>query len=79
MSDYIVLIVVSVGISACIFGIIAGFIKGDVDADVIFIKSHLKALWSALSTHGDEIDILRARVYDLENKLKEMEKLDDGK
>ena len=77
------LVVVSVGISACIFGVIAGFIKGDVDADVIFIKSHLKSLFSTLRTDGDELDILRARVYDLETKVneitKEMEKLDDGK
>lgn len=28
---------------------------------------------------ADEIDILRARVYDLENKLKELETTDDGK
>ena len=32
-----------------------------------------------IKVFADELDILRARVYDLENKLKEMEKLDDGK
>lgn len=36
-----------------------------------------------LRTHDEELNILRARVYDLENKVneitKEMEKLDDGK
>lgn len=32
-----------------------------------------------LRTHDEELNILRARVYDLENKLTEMEKIDDGK
>lgn len=32
-----------------------------------------------IKAFADELDILRARVYDLENKLKEMETTDDGK
>ena len=83
MSDFIVLVVTSIGISVCFSALIIGIIKGDIDADVIFIKSHIKSVWSSLRTHDDELDILRARVYDLEQKLKEitkeMEKVDDGK
>lgn len=40
-------------------------------------------IYSLIRNHTEEIDILRARVYDLEQKLmeitKEMEKVDDGK
>lgn len=32
-----------------------------------------------IRTFADEMDILRARICDLENKLKEMEKFNDGK
>lgn len=84
MSDYIVLVVTSVAISVCLSGAIIGITMGDQHTDLLFVlKSHLKSIWSALGTQGDEIDILRARVTDLENKVneitKEMEKLDDGK
>ena len=83
MSDYIVLVVTSIGISVCLSGVIIGIIKGDIEADMEFIKSNVKSPWSSMRNLGDEIDILRARVTDLENKVneitKEMEKLDDGK
>ena len=77
MSDFIVLVVTSIGISVCFSGVVIGIIKGDIDADVIFIKSHIKTIWSALGAHDDEIDILRARMTDLENKIKEMESKND--
>lgn len=86
MSDYIVLVVVSVGISACIFGAIEGILKGDNDATIAYLMTNIKSLWERIRALGDEIDILRARIIDLETrmtvletKLKEMEKLDDGK
>lgn len=79
MSDYIVLVVTSIGISVCLSGVIIGIIKGDIEADMEFIKSNVKSLWNLSRRYGDEIDILRARVTDLENKLKEMETTDDGK
>ena len=79
MSDYIVLVVTSIGISVCLSGVIFGIIKGDIEADMEFIKSNVKSLWNLLRRYGDENDILRARVTDLENKLKEMETTDNGK
>lgn len=79
MSDYIVLVITSIGISVCLSGVIFGIIKGDIEADMEFIKSNVKSLWNLLRRYGDEIDILRARVTDLENKLKEMETTDNGK
>ena len=86
MSDYIVLVVTSVGLSACIFGAIIGIIKGDSDATIEYLMTNIKSLWERIRALGDEIDILRARIIDLETrmtvletKLKETEKLDDGK
>ena len=79
MSDYIVLVVVSIGISVCLSGVIFGCIKGDIEADMEFLKSNIRSHWSLISSHADGLDILRARVYDLEQKLKEMETTDDGK
>lgn len=78
MSDYIVLVVTSVAISVCLSGAIIGITMGDQHTDLLFVlKSHLKSIWSVLGTQGDEIDILRARVTDLENKLKEMKSKND--
>lgn len=80
MSDYIVLVVTSVAISVCLSGVIIGITIGDQHTDLLFvIKSHLKSIFSSMRNLGDEIDILRARVTDLENKLKEMETTNDGK
>lgn len=79
VSDYIVIVVFSVGISACIFGVIEGILKGDNDATIEYLMTNIKSLWERIRALGDEIDILRARMTDLETKLKEMEKLDDGK
>ena len=79
MSDYIVLVVTSIGISVCLSGAIFGCIKGNIEPDVAFIKSNVKSLWNLLRRYGDENDILRARITDLENKLKEMETTNDGK
>lgn len=83
MSDYIVLVVVSIGISVCLSGVIFGYIKDDIEADIEFIKSNVKSFWELIGSHADELDTLRARVYDLEQKLKEitkeMEKTNDGK
>lgn len=75
MSDYIVLVVVSIGISVCLSGVIFGCIEADME----FLKSNIRSHWSLISSHADGLDILRARVYDLEQKLKEMETTDDGK
>ena len=79
MSDYIVLVVVSVGISMCLSGAIIGIIKGDNDATIEYLMTNVKSLWKRVQQLSDEMDILRARITDLENRLKEMEKLDDGK
>lgn len=77
MSDYIVLVVTSIGISMCLSGVIIGIIKGDIEADMEFIKANVKSFWELISRHADELDTLRARVYDLENKIKEMESKND--
>ena len=90
MSDYIVLVVVSIGISVCLSGAIIGVIKGDSDATIEYLMTNIKSLWERIRALGDEIDILRARIIDLENRMtvletkvneitKETEKLDDGK
>ena len=83
MSDYIVFVVTSVAILVVLSVCLSRVIKGDIEADMEFIKSNVKSIWNLLRRYGDEIDILRARVTDLENKVneitKEMEKLDDGK
>lgn len=73
MSDYIVLVVTSVGLSACIFGAIIGIIKGDSDATIEYLMTNIKSLWERVQQLSDEMDILRARVTDLENILKEGE------
>lgn len=77
MSDFIVLVVTTIGISVCFSGVIIGIIKGDIEADMEFLKSNIRSHWSLISSHADELDILRARVYDLENKIKEMETQND--
>lgn len=77
LSDYIVLVVTSIGISVCLSGAIFGSIKGNIEPDMAFIKSNIKSFWELIGTHADELDTLRARVYDLENKLKEMENHND--
>lgn len=79
MSDYIVLVVTSVGLSACIFGVIEGIIKGDNDATIAYLMTNIRCLWERVQQLSDEMDILRARITDLENRLKEMETTDDGK
>lgn len=79
MSDYIVLVVTSVGLSMCLSGVIIGIIKGDIDTDMAYLRTSNRSLWERIKLLGDELDILRARTTDLENKLKEMEKVDDGK
>ena len=54
--------------------------KEDFKTEYISDKNFI---YSLIRNHTEQIDILRARVYDLENKVneitKEMEKLDDGK
>ena len=77
MSDYIVLVVTCIGISMCLSGVIFGVFKGDIEADMEFIKSNVKSFWELIGSHADELDSLRARVYDLENKIKEMESKND--
>ena len=43
------------------------------------IDFNISGLWKKIRTYDDELNILRARIFDLEDKLKEMENLDDGK
>ena len=78
VSDYIVIVVFLVGISACIFGVIEGILKDDNDATIEYLMTNIKSLWERIRALGDEIDILRARVTDLENKSKEMESKNDA-
>ena len=79
MSDYIVLVVVSIGISMCLSGVIFGIFKGDIEADFKLLNEHIKSIYIRINRLDDELNILRARLYDLETKLNEMEKVDDGK
>lgn len=79
MSDYIVLVATSIGISVCFSGVIIGIIKGDIDTDMAYLRTSNRSLCEIIQRLGDELDILRARTTDLENKLKEMETTDNGK
>ena len=77
MSDYIVFVVTSVAILVVLSVCLSRVIKNDIKADMEFIKFNIKSFWELIGTHADELDTLRARVYDLENKLKEMENHND--
>ena len=37
------------------------------------IDFNISSIWKKMRTHDEELNVLRARVYILENKLKEME------
>ena len=76
MSDYIVLFIVTVIFSACISIAIFGTVN---EVDEIEYKSDKNFIYSQIKRNIEEIDILRARVYDLEAKIKEMSVVDDGK
>ena len=79
MSDYIVLVVVSIGISMCLSGVIFGIFFFYIEADFKFLNEHIKSIYIRINRLDDELNILRARLYDLDTKLKEMETTDDGK
>lgn len=79
MSDYIIFVVTSVAILVVLSMCLSRVIKGDIEADMEFIKSNVKSFWELIDSHSNELDTLRARVYDLEKKLKEMETTGDGK
>ena len=53
--------------------------KHEYNSDKSLIYSIIREHQSLITSHSDSLDILRARVTDLENKLKKMENIDDGK
>ena len=53
--------------------------KEEQKGDNAYIRTLLRSNQNLIAELIEKTDILRARVYDLEQKLKEMEKLDDGK
>lgn len=53
--------------------------KAEYESDKSFIYSIIRDHRSLLTSHSDSLDILRARITDSENKIKEMETTDNGK
>lgn len=51
--------------------------KSEYETDKSFIYSYMRDNFKLIKSYSDDINVLRARVYDLENKLKEMETQND--
>ena len=49
--------------------------KAEYKSDRSLILSVIRDIRSLITSHSDSLDILRARITDLENQLKEMENL----
>lgn len=73
----IVLIPILISLISC--AIFMSAYKEEQKDDNTYIQTILKSYRELISNHTETIDILRAHVYDLEQKLKEMETTDDGK
>lgn len=73
----IVLIPILISLISC--AIFMSAYKEEQKDDNAYIQTILKSYRELIAKHTETIDILRARVYDLETKIKEMEKVDDGK
>lgn len=73
----IVLIPILISLISC--AIFMSAYKEEQKDDNTYIQTILKSYRELISNHTEMINILSAHVYDLENKLKEMEKVDDGK
>ena len=72
-------VLTSILLSFLVCAIFMSLYKEEQKDDNTYIQTSLKSYRELISNHTETIDILRAHVYDLEQKLKEMEKLDDGK
>lgn len=75
---------VYIAICVLIYFVTSAFFMSRYKEDFkIEYNSDKNFIYTLIKNHAEEIDILRARITDLENKVneitKEMEKLDDGK
>lgn len=73
----IVLIPILISLISC--AIFMSAYKEEQKDDNTYIQTILKSYRELIAKHTETIDILRARVYDLEQKLEEMETTNDGK
>ena len=77
----IVLIPILISLISC--AIFMSAYKEEQKDDNAYIRTIVTSYRELIAKHTETLDILRARVYDLENKVNEitneMEKLDDGK
>lgn len=73
------IILVSVLMSFLCCAIFMSAYKEDMKDSIKEFSFGINSNRKKLRTHDEELNVLRARVYDLENKLKEMETTDDGK
>ena len=53
--------------------------KEDISDELHTLRTRLNDAWSQIHVLQDQAYVYNAKVYDLENKLKEMETTDDGK
>lgn len=72
----IVLTCIFISFIAC--AIFMSSYKEDQKDKIHEIDFNISGLWKKIRKYDEELNILRARVYDLENKLKEMETIDNG-
>lgn len=73
------IILTSVLISFLCCAIFMSVYKEENSEKLRSLTSRLNDAWTQIHILQDQVYVYSARVYDLENKLKEMEKLDDGK
>ena len=77
----IVLIPILISLISC--AIFMSAYKEEQKDDNAYIHTIIKSYRELIAKHIETFDILRAKIYDLENKVneitKEMEKVDDGK
>lgn len=73
------LVLTSILISFLCCAIFMSVYKEEIKESIKEFSFGINSNRKKLRTHDEELNVLRARIYDLENKLKEMEKLDDGK
>ena len=53
--------------------------KEDISDELHTLRTRVNDSWTEINMLKDQIYAYNAKIYDLKNKLEEMEKLDDGK
>lgn len=51
--------------------------KEDISDELHTLRTRLNDAWTQIHIFQDQVYVSNAKIYDLENKLREMEKLDD--